>query len=85
MFRAQCLIALIGLATSAGLGADAKSFLRCGAWDCSLTAVEVRGIDTKAAWALGRVNKQNAEADCSGHEGADFAPCVSSRWSYPRS
>jgi hypothetical protein len=78
--------ALIGLATSAGLAAeksDAKSFLRCGGWDCSLTAVEVKGIDTKEAWALGRATKQDAEEDCSGHEGADFAPCVSEQMARP--
>ena len=43
----------------------------------------MRGIDTQAAWALGRATKENAEADCSGHEGADFAPCVAEQMARP--
>jgi hypothetical protein len=46
--------------------------------------VEVKGIDTKEAWALGRTTKQDAEEDCSGHgKGADFASCVSEQMARP--
>ena len=53
-----------------------RSFLRCGGWNCSLTAIELSGVDSKNAWALGRTTKDDAEDDCGGREDKTFLSCA---------
>lgn len=55
---------------------DDRSFLRCGGWNCSLTAIELSGVDSKDAWALGRTTKDDAEDDCGGREDKNFLSCA---------
>ncbi len=67
------LAALLAMAATAAPGhADEPAkFARCGGWNCSVTAVEVKAADTDKAWALGRTTREDAEEDCSAREGAD--------------
>ena len=53
-----------------------RSFLRCGGWNYSLTAIELSGVDSKDAWALGRTTKDDAEDDCGGREDKTFLSCA---------
>ncbi len=71
-----CGALILASGTWAQQKADDRSFLRCGAWNCSLTAIELSGVDTKNAWALGRTTKKDAEEDCSGREAKNFLTCV---------
>ncbi len=59
------------------------ALLRCGGWDCSLTASELKGVDTDKAWALGRTTRKDAEADCSARKGREFMLCVTEQMARP--
>lgn len=73
---AAALICTIAAPAWSAEKATKRSFLRCGGWACSLTAVEWHGIDTAEAWALGRTTRRDAEKDCSVREGREFRACV---------
>jgi hypothetical protein len=89
--------ALILMATSPSLPAEdpnangllhseiphGKAFLRCGGWNCDLTATEIRSINTTQAWALGRTTERDAKNDCQAREGPDFKACVADQMSRP--
>lgn len=79
MRRIFLACALLSLAASGGWAAkkaQGKSFARCGGWACSLTAIEMRGVNTKEAWALGRTTKRDAEEECQFREGPEIRKCV---------
>jgi hypothetical protein len=55
---------------------DAPQLVRCGGWDCTVTAVEVKGVDTAEAWFLARATEKDAESDCDAQEGDQAKACV---------
>lgn len=71
-----CGIVVIPSRVLAQQTTEDRSFLRCGGWNCSLTAIELSGVDSKNAWALGRTTKDDAEDDCGGREGENFLKCA---------
>lgn len=85
--RSSFVIAVAASASAAGLAFAAETeptpLVRCGGWACSVTAVEVKGVDTAEAWFLARTTEENAKSDCDAREGDDFKVCVAEQIAQP--